>query len=228
MFGGQWEKDSRFRLLYCGVDFGPFAVQPDRRLRAELGIPEDAYVVGHVGRFHEQKNHEFLVGVAEVLVHHAPNVRFLLIGDGPLRQQVTKEIEWRGLKDHFVLVPDTTEVAGYMTAAMDCFILPSRYEGLGLVAVEAQAAGLPCILSDRVPAEATVDASLVQVLSLDSSAETWASALLRLRDKGARRNDPGHLELFCASRFNMDACAQDLASVYKTIARRQNPAPDMM
>jgi len=222
MFGERWRRDFRFRLLYYGIDFAPFAANPDLGLRQRLGIPEDAFVVGHVGRFHEQKNHAFLLDVASAVVRHAPNLHFLLIGDGPLRQCVLRDIEQRGLKPFFTLVSDTTSVASYMTGVMNCFILPSLYEGLGLVAVEAQAAGLPCLLSDRVPGEAIVDASLIEVMPLEQSADAWAGAVLRMRESGPRPRVAGHLELFRASRFNAEACAGDLAAVYKRAAGRQN------
>jgi glycosyltransferase involved in cell wall biosynthesis len=222
MFGKRWRRNSRFRLLYYGVDFAPFAAKPDASLREKLGIPRNAFVIGHVGRFHEQKNHEFLLEVAQQMVRDTPDAHFLLIGDGPLRDQITNEIERRGLKSYFTLVPDTLSVATYMTSAMDCFLLPSRYEGLGLVAVEAQAAGLPCVLSDRIPAEATVVPSQVRVLSLDQSAAEWARCLLGLRAKASRCDPADHLEQFLLSRFNVENCAILLASTYKTMAGRRN------
>jgi glycosyltransferase involved in cell wall biosynthesis len=234
MFGKHWESDPRFRLLYYGIDFAPFAAAPDQDLRNRLGIPRGAFVVGHVGRFHEQKNHAFLLSAASAAVRRAPNLHFLLIGDGPLRAQITGEIERLGLRSRFTIVSDTASVAGYMTGAMDCFILPSRYEGLGLVAVEAQAAALPCLLSDRVPCEAIVDPSLVQVLPLDNSANgsanpsaarLWAAALLRLRRAAPRQKAPGHLEKFRASRFNADVCAASLAAFYKQISGREDLEP---
>jgi glycosyltransferase involved in cell wall biosynthesis len=223
MFGKHWRKDYRFRLLYYGIDFAPFALARNTELRKTLGIPDDAFVVGHVGRFHEQKNHAFLLDVAAEAARYSPNIHFLLIGDGPLRPEVQGEIGRRGLARHFTIVTDTTAVASYMTGAMDCFLLPSRYEGLGLVAVEAQAAGLPCLLSDRIPSEAIVDHSLVRVLSLEGVAsDVWAAALLQIKEAGPRRCAPDHLDIFRASRFNADACAGDLASVYRNIRGPQN------
>jgi glycosyltransferase involved in cell wall biosynthesis len=221
MFGQDWQRDDRFRLLYYGIDFAPFALKADPDLRQKLGIPDGEFVVGHVGRFHEQKNHAFLLDVATAATRRSANLHFLLIGDGPLREQITREVERRRLSGSFTIVSDTSSVASYMTGAMDCFILPSRYEGLGLVAVEAQAAGLPCLLSDRIPSEAVVDPSLVQVLSLEDPTMAWVGALLRLREAGSRNNSPGHLDRFRASRFNAEACAGDLATAYRRMSRRQ-------
>ena len=225
MFGQRWREDDRFRLLYYGIDFAPFAATPDADLRQRLGIPEGSFIIGHVGRFHEQKNHAFLLDVAASAARRSANLHFLLIGDGPLREPINEEIERRGLKRFFTIISDTTSVASYMTGAMDCFILPSRYEGLGLVAVEAQAAGLPCLLSDRIPSEAIVDPSLVCVLRLEDPASAWAGRLLRLRETPSRRNSPGRLDLFRASRFNAEVCAGDLAAVYQRMSRRQNTEP---
>jgi glycosyltransferase involved in cell wall biosynthesis len=191
-------------------------------LRQRLGIPDGAFVVGHVGRFHEQKNHAFLLEVVAEATRRSANLHFLLIGDGPLREYISGEIRRRELQRFFTIVSDTTSVASYMTGAMDCFILPSRYEGLGLVAVEAQAAGLPSLLSDRIPSEAIVDSTLVQVLSLEDSPTAWMGALLRLRETGPQRSSPERLELFRASRFNAEARAGDLAAAYRRMSRTQN------
>src|SRR5580700_603809 len=104
-----------------------------------------------------------------------------------------------------------------MTSVMDCFVFPSKYEGLGLVAVEAQAAGLPCIISDRVPSEATVNSSLVTVLPLEVGATAWAHAALKAMNGPAisRLDALEHVE---KSRFNMDKSAVTLAYMYHQIA----------
>jgi glycosyltransferase involved in cell wall biosynthesis len=218
LFGAQWRRDARFRLLYYGVDFAPFAAQRDMELRKQIGLPDHAFVIGHVGRFAEQKNHEFILDIAEAMVNRVPNAHFLLIGDGPLRAQITLQMERRGLRQHFTLVPDTMAVATYMRSAMDCFLLPSRYEGLGIVAVEAQAAGLPCLLSDRIPSEAVIDPSQVKVLSLDQPAEEWAHCLEELRNAAPVVNAAERMEMFLASRFNVHHCVDQLAETYQALA----------
>ena len=218
MFGPSWENDSRWKLLHCGVDLKPFSEPPDRSIREELGIPEKSFVVGHVGRFHAQKNHDFLVQIADAAVKRSPDVHFLLVGDGPLRGSITAELKRRGLDRHVTFVPDTMVIPRFMLSAMDCFVFPSRYEGLGLVAVEAQAAGLPCVVSDRVPREAIVDPSLVNVLSLDDAPGVWAESLLRSRQTG--NSHPSRLEQFYASSFNLDRCALSLAGAYESVSRQ--------
>jgi glycosyltransferase involved in cell wall biosynthesis len=220
MFGDSWQKDNRFRLLFYGIDFRPFAEPRDRRLRFELAIPADAFVVGHVGRYHEQKNHELLVDIAEEVIRRDSTTHFIFIGDGELRSTITSDIERRGLSNHVTFIPDTLSIARYMRSAMDCFVFPSRYEGLGRVAVEAQAAGLPCLLSDRVPRESIVDPDLVQVLRLEEGAEAWAEAILRTRNRTPVTDITTHLNLFNRSGFNLDRNTQILADLYRAMAAR--------
>jgi glycosyltransferase involved in cell wall biosynthesis len=223
MFGSSWQRDSRWSLLHCGVDFEPFADAPDRGLRERLSIPADAFVIGHVGRFHEQKNHAFLVLVAEEAVKRNPRAHFLLIGDGELRAGIVADVERRGLAPHFTFVSDTLAVPQFMLSAMDCLAFPSRYEGLGLVAVEAQAAGLPCVISDRVPREVIVDPGLVTVLPLEGSPASWAAALLN--SHRPRQLDPRrHLAQFYATQFNPAQCALSLAGSYELLAARRRSA----
>ena len=220
MFGPQWEREKRWELLYYGVDCEPFAKPKDWAMRARLGIAEEAFVMGHVGRFHEQKNHGFLVEVVQAAVAVHPGVHCLLIGDGPLREEVTADIHRRKLQNHFTFVPDTLAVSDYMTSVMDCFVFPSRYEGLGLVAVEAQAAGLPCLISDRVPSEAIVDASLVRVLPLERSTTEWAEAIIALQNPQRGSHDLTALTRVENSRFNLDHCVSTLRARYAQLANR--------
>jgi glycosyltransferase involved in cell wall biosynthesis len=219
MFGADWNKNQRWQLLPPGVDFKPFEQPHGSKLREELGIARDAFVLGHVGRFHEQKNHQFLLLILEELVKKSPQAQLLLIGDGPLRSDIVAEVERRYLGEHVKFVPDTLSVPQFMLDVMDCFVLPSRYEGLGLVAVEAQAAGLPCVLSDRVPAEAVVDSDLATFLRLEDPPEKWAQTILQARGKKVSVS-PEHLKQFYASEFNLDRSAASLSQTYESLAHR--------
>lgn len=133
MFGNGWGKDNRWQLLQPGVDFKPFEQQKRSGLRERLGIRHDAFVIGHVGRFHEQKNHLFFLQMMEELLNKCPQAQLLLIGDGPLRSDIVAQVEQRRLHEYVRFVPDTLSVPQFMLEVMDCFVLPSRYEGLGLV-----------------------------------------------------------------------------------------------
>jgi glycosyltransferase involved in cell wall biosynthesis len=218
MFGTHWKHNPRWQLLYYGVDCAPFEHGVDETLRSRLGIPSNAFVVGHVGRFHEQKNHAFLVEIIAAAAKIDNQIHCLLIGDGPLRSEIHQEIQRRGLAKHFTFVPDTTTISDYMLSAMDCFLFPSLYEGLGIVAVEAQAAGLSCILSDRVPQEATVIPGLVQWMSLEQPPARWAEKLIELR-RTRPMHDRSSLARVQNSRFALDRCVSSLQTQYLELAR---------
>ena len=189
LFGPKWQGDGRWQVLLYGIDLEPFEQHgPEDRatVRAELGIEPDAFVVGHVGRFVEQKNHELLLRIAGQLQQEAPDVHLLLVGDGELRDRMKQMCTELGLSEKVTFAGLRGDVPRLMVNAMDAFLFPSLFEGLGLVLVEAQAAGLPCIFSDVVPREAEVIDPLTHRLSLSQPVDEWAEAVL-----DARRTGPG-------------------------------------
>lgn len=218
MFGMKWKQNPNWRLLYYGIDCIPYHHKVDPTLRTRLGIPQEAYVVGHVGRFHPQKNHEFLIEVIHEARDLDPQIHCLLIGDGPLLETVRSEIRSRGLTQNFTMITDTTAISDFMISAMDCFLFPSLYEGLGLVAVEAQAAGLPCLLSNRIPHEATVNPSLVKWLSLECSPAKWARQILEFKDTAPIRDETSFTQVE-NSRFDIERCVNSLQLQYMELAR---------
>ncbi|MHB1035279.1 MAG: glycosyltransferase [Pirellulales bacterium] len=213
LFGPSWRDDAGCRLLYYGIDFAPFRRQVDAvAIRRELGIPGDALVLGHVGRFFEQKNHAFLVDVFAEVAKQEPRARLLLVGEGPLRPRIESRIAALGLKDRVVLTGSRPDVDRLMLGAMDVFLFPSLWEGLGLVYVEAQAAGLPCVIADVVPEEADVVAPLVRRMSVDESAASWAEAVLESRfRKMAPRESLAALE---DGRFDIRKSVKQLEAIY--------------
>lgn len=147
--------DPDLLCMPCGMDVDGFLVASKPRVsRASLGIPDGATVIGHVGRFMPQKNHEFLLHVAAEAILRNPRLHFLLVGDGPLRGEMEALAATLGIERNVSFTGNRLDVPSLMRHAMDCFFLPSQWEGLGIVALEAQALGLPCLLSDAIPIEA--------------------------------------------------------------------------
>lgn len=178
LFGQNWQADSRWQILYYGIDLTPFKGSVDAiAVRAELGITADAFVIGHVGRFAEQKNHIFVVEIAAEVAKKEPKMRLLLIGDGKLRPDIQQKVDQMGLSDRVIFLGNRSDVPRLMQGVMNVFLFPSLYEGLGLVLIEAQAAGLPCILSDVVPVDADVIKPLIRRLSLSKPVTEWAEML---------------------------------------------------
>ena len=215
LFGPDWQGDGRFRVLHCGVDLHPFAAPLDpNEIRHELGIPADAPVIGHVGSFDLQKNHNFILQVAAAVIKIRPEVHFLLIGDGPLRPEIEAQACDRGLSDRVHFAGIQRDVPRLMHACMDVFLMPSLFEGLGLVLVEAQAAGLPCVLSDVIPESADVVRLLVRRLSLSQPASAWAEAVLAAQAAEAVITPPEALAIVEQSPFNIISSAKALERVY--------------
>lgn len=215
LFGPDWESDPRRRVLYYGIDLAPFRDDVDRvSVRRELGIPVDAFVVGHVGRFEEPKNHAFLVEIARHIAAREPRARFLLVGDGPLRKEIERKAAGLGLAGVVHFAGIRRDVPRLMMGAMDVFVLPSLWEGLPVVAIEAQAAGLSCVLSDVVPQEADVVPALMRRLSLERPPSLWAESALATRIDPARPPQPEALARVEASVFNVAVSANQLQSVY--------------
>jgi glycosyltransferase involved in cell wall biosynthesis len=215
LFGPDWQNDRRWRVLYCGIDLEPFKSAPQpQAIRSELGIPADSFVIGHVGRFFEQKNHAFLVDIAQAIAHRGENFALLLIGDGPLRPAIKRRFGEAGLADKVIFLGLRDDVPRLL-GAMDVFLFPSLFEGLGLVLVEAQAAGVPCVISDVVPEEADVVPLLVRRLPLSQSTSTWAEAVLTARRLKDNISQPEALGIIEQSPFNILTSVRELEFVYE-------------
>lgn len=178
LYGERWPEDPRWQVMTCGFDLAPFRVPHDRiAIRHSLGLPDDAVVVIHVGRLVPQKNHDRLFTVVANARRRDPRLHLVVVGDGPLREHLKQRSQEADLRGHVHLLGNRSDVPALLRAA-DRFCFPSTDEGLGLAAVEAQAAGLPVVMSDRVPAQAMVVPNLVQRLPLSADDHAWSDAVL--------------------------------------------------
>ena len=209
-----WKNDPRWRLIPYGVDTSQFANGSDQAVRSELGIPAGSWVVGHVGRFCEVKNHRKIVAIAKVLCASDTKVHFLLVGDGPLRQEIEAEIAAAGLARRFTLSGLRSDVPRILKGAMDAFLFPSKYEGLPIALIEAQLAGLPCVASDAVTPEAALDAEMVTWIPLAEPAERWASTL----EQKSRNPKPHGVSFEVRERMSIKSCSQTLEQLYDQLA----------
>jgi glycosyltransferase involved in cell wall biosynthesis len=211
--------DSNWKTLYCGIDLTSFDNQiNNRQIRIEFGIPEDALVIGHVGRFDSPKNHFFLLEIAAEIVKVEPKMRLVLIGTGALKTEIESKIIELNLTAQVILLGARNDVPRLMQGLMDIFLFPSLYEGLGLVLVEAQAAGLPCIFSDVVPEEADIVQSLTQRISLTKSATEWAKVVLDTSTTNNTIPRDQALELVKQSAFNIQVSLPELTRFYDEAA----------
>jgi len=216
LYGEVPGSESPWKVISYGRDLSAFRLPVDKlSVRAELGIPAQAFVVGHVGSFTEQKNHLLWIKVAGEIARRDPNARFLLVGDGRLRPIIEQRAEQLKLSDKVVFARTRTDVPRLMLGATDLFFFPSLWEGLGLALVEAQAAGLPCVVADVVPPEADVVAPLLRRLPLTSPVSAWADAILHARDARPRMRASEALASVENSSFNIENSLQQMEAVYR-------------
>jgi glycosyltransferase involved in cell wall biosynthesis len=201
------------KLLYYGVDLAPFSLTVDRAaVRSEFGFRADNIVFGHVGRFDPQKNHAFLADIAAEIAKREPGARFLLVGDGPLRSSIESQFRRAGIGHRAVFAGSRPDVPRLMVGAMDALLFPSLHEGLPVVLIEAQAAGLPTIMSDAIAAESIIVPGLVITRALSESASHWAESALQHRQY---RQSSAFAEIK-RSPFNITASVEALTRVYCT------------
>lgn len=213
---GEWlYKDRPFTVINNGVDEQRFRYQPELRksLRAESGI-EGKFVVTHVGRFNEQKNHVFLIKIFEALHRMEPDSVLRLVGTGALEQKIREIVQNSEAGEYisFVGVTDTVEKEYNMA---DVFVLPSLYESFGLVNVEAQCTGLPCVISDTVPKDIKITEQ-VRFLSLQDPPEKWAKAILSFKGAPRKSNE----EQVVSHHYSIHSEAKVLADMYRKIAEK--------
>lgn len=169
------------------------------------------FVVGHVGRFTEQKNHRFLLEIFQEIKKKETESVLLLLGTGPLEEEIREMAEHKGLADSILFLGITDQVAEWMQA-MDSFVLPSLYEGLPFAAIEAQACGLPVILSDRITREAKVTEP-VEYISLETGAKAWAERILVYKDHPRDRN--AAQQYIKQAGFDISDTAVQLLNIYR-------------
>lgn len=187
LFGEKTTKKDNYKVLRNAIDVKKYRFDEGKRdeIRKILGI-EDSFVVGHVGSFTSPKNHRFLLNVFHEMQRQAQNSVLLLVGDGPLRAEIEKQISGLGLQRKVILTGKIPNVNDYLQA-MDVFVFPSTFEGIPLAMVEAQAAGLPCIISDRISPEVLITDS-IKSLPLHQNFEVWAQEILEFKNGYQRRD----------------------------------------
>lgn len=175
-------------VLNNGIDFQRFEQKVDRMsYRKKLGIPDNSFVVGHVGRFAIPKNHEFLVDVFKEIASQKDNAFLFFVGDGDLKDQIIQKLKNYNLLERTLILSNRTDIP-FLMQCMDILIFPSRWEGLAITLIEAQKTGLKCVVSDRVN-KATTISNLVITRSIDTdSPKEWAKAALNFNVSNIKYN----------------------------------------
>lgn len=177
---GEWMFEGKtFQILNNAIDTKKYIFDLDirKKKREELGISKNEYVIGHVGNFTPPKNHAFTIELFAEICKKKENVRLVLVGGGDASQQYKEKALELGISDKIIFTGMRTDVPDLMQA-MDVFLFPSIYEGLPVTLVEAQAAGLHCIVSDNVTREVAIT-ELIEFISLNENKNVWTDRILK-------------------------------------------------
>lgn len=213
MYGKKMMDSGKVTVINNAIDLKKYAFNSAKRkaLREKLGLTNE-FVIGHVGRFMFQKNHEFLIDVFAEAYKQNSNMVLLLVGDGPLRPAMEEKVRKLGLTGYVKFLGLRNNVQDFYNV-MDLFVLPSHYEGLPVVGVEAQANGLPCLFSTKVTKETHLT-HLAQFLDLATGTSKWAERIVSMKYE---RNEEIGEELKQAG-FEINKEARNLMSFYTKLS----------
>lgn len=215
-FGDKLFDEGKVRVFktVINTDVNKYNEELRNETRQEYGL-EDNIVIGHIGRLTEQKNTLFIIDIFNSLVKKEPKAKLLVIGDGNLREPMLAKIDEYGIADKVLYLGRREDIPQFYNA-MDCFLLPSLYEGLPVVGVEAENCGLPMFFSTEIPEESSACEDLGVFMSLEKSPDEWADAIL----KAVKQNMPiriGRIEEIKAAGFDSSVEANKLLRYYEDL-----------
>lgn len=212
---GRWMFNTdNFEVLHNAIDTDLYTYNKEKadKVKKEFGI-ENKFVVGHVGRFSTQKNHEFLIDVFNEVQKVKEDSVLMLVGDGDLRPEIEQKVRDLQIENKVIFTGVRSDVNDLMQG-MDVFLFPSLYEGLGIVLIEAQAAGLRCVISDTIPKDGVLTDD-VTCISLAQSPVVWANEILKYQ-KYKRSNNK---EIIKKADYDIKNNAKTLEQFYIENAR---------
>lgn len=217
IFGENAILNDRYFLLRNAVDLTNFSYNQVVRneVRSKLHL-EDKLVIGHVGRFNAQKNHKFLLSVFSSIIKRLPNAKLLLVGFGPLEEEIKRLANDLSLSTSVCFLGMRNDVPDLLQA-MDIFILPSLYEGLPVVGIEAQSTGLPILFADTITSEAGL--YRFKYLSLSAEPEVWAEESIKLLNESVNTDRHEASKVLTDSGYNIAFESMRLLEKYNYISR---------
>ena len=209
LYGEKACKSDKFIFMPNAVDTERFSLDEAKRekTRKALGF-EDKFVIGHVGRFSEAKNHSFLIEAFAKVREKRDNAVLLLIGEGALQRATAQKAVELGVADHVIMTGNRNDVPELLSA-MDVFAFPSKWEGLPVTLIEAQAAGLPCLISDTISTDVDVSPQAIR-LPIESS-DLWAEEILKPRERRDVK------EYIAKAGFDVKVSAKQMYELYKKL-----------
>lgn len=208
-------KSNNFFVINNAINLEKFKFNKTNRkeIRKELSISNDEIVIGHIGRFAEQKNHIFLIEIFKYIHEKDNKYRLLLVGTGDLLNKIKEKVKSYGLENFVYFLNNRTDV-NKIYSAMDCFILPSLFEGLPIVGVEAQTNGLECFFSNTIDKNVKILDS-AHIIDLSLSAEEWGEYILNSELKIDQ-----NIDKILKSKFNLETEIKKIEKIFNTIHKK--------
>ena len=213
LFGNKIFNEGKIELINNAIDLEKFAFNENvrKQIRKEYNI-EDKFVIGHIGRFVEQKNHKFLIDLFNEVQKKYLNAILLLVGDGPLFDKIKQYVDKLGLTEKVIFTGVQKDTSKFYQA-MDSFVLPSLYEGLPVVGIEAQANGLPCLFADTISKEVVINDNSSS-LSLNNGFDVWVKRIYELGQNIGKRCISNKLK---NSKYDIQNESKKLCKLYEKI-----------
>lgn len=217
LFGSNTYNKGEVTLINNAIDTKSFIYDENirKKIRNELKINDNNLVIGHIGRFVEQKNHDFLVDIFNEIHKYNNDSVLILVGEGPLQEKIKEKVNHLNLKESVKFLGVRNDV-NELYQAMDLFIFPSLYEGLGMVLIEAQISGLPCLVSSEVPKDAKIT-NVLEFLNLNDNIDTWVNKAIDL----SRIKRKQYLDKVNKAGYNIEIESKKLEEEYMMLFREK-------
>lgn len=214
LFGENEINKSKYSYFQNLINYEELLHKPEKevaKFKEEYNL-NDGIVIGHVGTLKESKNHKFLLQIAKYMTEQNIDVKLLLVGEGSLRKELEDLTREYNISDR-VHILGIREDINVMLHSMDVFVFPSIFEGLGLVLLEAQAAGLSCIVSEAIQPEADLGLNLFSKLNLDNGVDIWSKEIMKVASKKESNLDKIN-EAFDNTGYSTNKCITKLMKIY--------------
>lgn len=214
LFGNNITFNKRYNVLPNYIDYEKFINSSDKTyIREELGIKKDDMVVCHVGRFITAKNHEFLIDIINEMIKQNNKVKLILVGVGELKESIENKVKCLGIEENVYFMGIRNDIDAILSS-VNLFILPSIYEGLGLVLLEAQASKVNCLVSEAIQPEVDLGIGLIKKLNLSKGAREWANEANNI----IKQNKKINIDIISAvkeKKYDLSSILEKLLLVYK-------------
>lgn len=206
------KKNNNVQIINNGIDTNRFKYSEEQRnnIRSKYNLDKDTFVVGHIGRFSEQKNHKFLIDIFEKIVQKEKKAKLMLVGVGELEIEIKNIVHEKKLEDNVIFCGAQAITEAYYSA-FDIFLMPSLYEGLPIVGIEAQSEGLPCYFSNNISDQIKITDN-ARLLSLKEDADYWSKQIL---SRNAIQNREEYADKVSNSGYSIKNTVKKLEKVYE-------------